>query len=238
MEQNVVVRGYSQKQSKAITTSMLVAAIGFVATCVLGYAFSFLWESMYGVINRLYIISGIALLATLILSIVWTFKIDSWSIGAGIGVVSLYCLAESVGFSSLFVAFNVREILIIFGLVGFILIGTYCVSRVVSAKGALTLWKVTWTLTIFYMIASLIVTLSTLFLKGISLQMMLIISFVGGLLSVLYLVYEFWSIQRIDEFVEDSEMKTKLAIFYGFQILIDIIALIWRIARLYLVMRD
>ncbi len=237
-EQVNVVQGYSQKQSKALTTAMLVASIGFIATCLVGWGFSFLWESLdpfqfSNVYYQIVAISTVSLVVAMVLSIIWSFKWDKWSIGAGVGVITLYCFAESIGFSSLFVILEVKEILTIFGLVGFILLGTYGVSKVVSQKGILTLTKLIFFLLGFYIIGSLVMFVTSFFVVGFNV-MWIVMSFVGGLLSVAYLVYEFWMLQRMDEFFTDGEIKTKLAVFFGFQILIDLISLVWQLARIWL----
>ena len=238
-EQTTVVQGYSQKQTKALTTAMLVASIGFMVTCALGWGLSFLWEHLdpfnfEPVYYQLIAISSVSLIATMILSIVWSFKWDKWSVGAGVGVISLYCLAESIGFSSLFVILEVKALLSIFGLVGFMLLGTYGISKVVSAKGILTLTKLIFFLFGFYIIGSLLLFMTGFFVNSGFNTLWILMSFVGGLLSVFYLIYEFWMLQRMDEFFTDSEIKTKLAVFFGFQILIDLVSLVWQLARIFL----
>lgn len=245
------VKEYSQTQKSMVTTAMLTAGIGFLLTCGIGYLVSLLWEKIgYGnyydayvaaqQLNTLYIVSSIGILVSMILSFVWMFKMSNASYGLAFTTISIYCLSQGVGFGSLFYVFDVREILLIFGIIGFILFSMYAMSKVISAKTALTLGKISIYGFISYMIVVLILTLVSMFLTSGTLQtIMLVVTFAGGLLSLIYLIYIFWALQRTNEFLQgDETLRKKVAIFYGFQILIELIALVWRIASIILYFKD
>ncbi len=192
-------------------------------------------------VNTLYTLASIGVATSVILSLVWTFRVNSWSLGAGIAIITVYSISNGIGFGSLFLIFHMKEIMLIFGIVGFILLGTYVAAKCSTLKGMLTLTKVISFIFIFYMLALLIVFLSTFFTLGGSSQIFglyMMVSGVGGLLSCLYLVYEFWMIQRLDDFIEDQEIKKKNAVFFGFLILTNLISLVWTIARMVLISRD
>lgn len=246
------VKVYSQTQRSMVSTAMLTAGIGFLLTCLVGYLVSLLWEKLnYGTyyeqvetasnLNTLYTISGIGIFVSMIMSLIWTFKINSASYGLAFTTMGIYCLSQGVGFGSLFYVFELREILIVFGMVGFILIFCYSISKIITAKTAMTLGKIAFIGTIGYLFGALILSLISLFVisPGTVRTIMLISTFLGGFLSVIYIIYVFWMLQRTNEFLqEDETLRRKIAIFFGFQILVELICLIWRIASLILYFKD
>lgn len=233
IQQNQGSKVYTKSQSRTLSTALLTAGIGFLVTCLVGYLFSYLILSVNQSEFTLLGMAGGGLLIAFVLALVWSFNVEKWSINAGIAITTLYAVCEGIGFGSLFVFLQAREIMIIFGLVGFILVGSYCVSRILTAKGAMTLWKLATVLFVVYIVGALIVLLSTLF-SGISedtLKFYNITCFVGGLLSVFYIIYNLWAAKNLDVWLQDDQLKTKWGLIIGFNILMNLINLVWTLAR-------
>ncbi len=154
---------YTKGQAKTVTTALLTATIGFLITTLVGYAVSYLiYDAIDGDLtagNWHEALLGLAtggILISFILSFVWMFNMNKWSIGAGIAITTLFAICEGVGFGSLFVVLEVKELMIIFGMLAFILLGAFGVSKILTDKGALTLWKLSWWMIGFYLLGSLV----------------------------------------------------------------------------------
>lgn len=238
------VKFYSKSQRSMSSIAMLTASIGFLLTCLIGYLVSLLWEKLdYGNyydkmqaasnLRNLYIISTIGIFVSVIMTIIWNFKRGSASYTFAFISLTIYCLSQGIGFGSLFYVFDVREILLIFGMVGFILLFCYISSKVTSEKIAMSLGKISFFGFIGYLLASITILIISLFVvkNEYYRTVMLISTFVGGLLSLFYIVYLFYQLQRTEEFlIDDVKLRRKIAIFYGMQILVQILFMIWRIA--------
>lgn len=242
--QEPMVQEVDKKQRRSLmTTAMLTASLGFIATCLLGYLFTFVFAELVRTDNLdtgldvLYAITGISLSIVFILAILWKIKMKKWSLGVGILIVSLFCFANGIGFGALFYVLQVKDLMIIFGMTGFILLGTYGISKVMSDKVALTLPKIVMFLIITYAVGMLIVFLATYFTTGIGFNeggLIMLAAGVSGLISIIYLAHQFWLIQKKDTQIVEESMRKKVGMFHGFMILVNLVGLIYDIASFFL----
>lgn len=246
--QDEIVQQEQAKQTKSIMTmSMLVAGIGFVVTCLVGYIFSYAfswaatqenWESWFDILMGIAIFG---LVFSLVLSTIWRIRREKWSIKASIILITIFVISNGIGFGSLFFLLHVKEIMIIFGMTGFILLGTYGLSKLMSTKAALTLWKVATALLLTYSIAMGIVCCATYFTIGIGKNiggLIVIAVAISGFASVLYLTYYFWRINKYETEIKDETLRKKIALFYGFYILVNVLKIIWVLAYILLKSKD
>ncbi|MGL4647723.1 MAG: hypothetical protein ACRCVI_03260 [Mycoplasmoidaceae bacterium] len=230
--QNVGVKVYNKKQVNMLTNALLIAGLGFIATCLIGFLFTWLFSFNPISATTIYVISGPLLFVSFVLSFVWGFRIRKASNFFMFTIISLYCISMGISLGLLFLLAELPQIMLAFGIVGFIFLGTFGISKIMSTKTAMNLGKILLVATIFYIIAIVLTTISSFFLygNGIYFIIAIAISALGGLLSIGYLAYTLWMIQKMDEFlIDDEEMKWKLSVYFGFFLLTNLISLLYRI---------
>ncbi|MGL5246500.1 MAG: Bax inhibitor-1 family protein [Mycoplasmoidaceae bacterium] len=231
---------YSKRQTSMLSNALFVAGIGFVFTALLGFLTAFLFRENSISGDTLYYLGGPLIFISVILSIVWQFRIEKASNFFMFSVVAIYCIANGIGFGSIFLALNMEQIMIAFGMTGFIFLGTFGVSKIMSVRAAMNLGKILFISAIIYLLGSLIISLSSWFWIGTSnrgyFNILIISTVVGGLLSVGYLAYSLWLIQNMDKFLtNDDDLRRKYSIFFGFMLLINLISIVYRILQLMLI---
>ncbi|MGL4616698.1 MAG: hypothetical protein ACRCUM_00505 [Mycoplasmoidaceae bacterium] len=231
---------YSKRQVSMLSNALFVAGIGFVFTALLGFLTSYLFRENSIGGEFLYYIGGPLIFISLILSIVWQFRIEKASNFFMFFVVTLYCISNGIGFGSIFLALEMEQIMIAFGMTGFIFLGTFIVSKLMSFKAAMNLGKLLFISVIIYIIGSFVISLSSWFIIGASnttyFNILIISTIVGGLISVGYLAYSLWLIQNMDKFLtSDDDLRWKYSIFFGFILLINLISIVYRILQLILI---
>ncbi|MGL5591146.1 MAG: hypothetical protein ACRDCF_00180 [Mycoplasmoidaceae bacterium] len=231
---------YSKRQVSMLSNALFVAGIGFVFTALLGYLTAFLFRTNSVSGDVLYYLGGPLIFISVILSIVWQFKIENASNFFMFSVVTIYCIANGIGFGSIFLALEMEQIMIAFGMTGFIFLGTFIISKLMSIKAAMSFGKILFVSAIIYIFGSLIVSLSSWFIIGTSntafFNILIISTIVGGLLSVGYLAYSLWLIQNMDKFLTNNDdLKRKYSIFFGFILLINLLSIFYRILQLMLI---
>lgn len=236
---------FNKHQVSSLTRAMMVTGFGFLATFLIGILIEYLIDYSIKIgsitnINVLFSITAVGLIISFGLSIIWSFRVYKASTGFATTTIIVYCIANGVGFGSLFYLVEYWEIMMVFGVLGLIFLFTFGISKIISSKVVLSLMKIAFVATIVYLVFVLIVGL----LSGFGLLSFfsfgysyLIIIAVSGLLSIFYLVYELWIIQNLDKFYLDNELTKKLSIFMGFQILMNLINLLWVFLRVFLLSR-
>lgn len=232
---------YNKKQASVLSTSMLTASIGFIAVFLIGFLSEYLLKlaadngNAMG-IQAMSIVSTIGLLVGLILSIVWSFRLYKASTAFGITVISIYCISYGIGFGFLFYALNMLEIISAFGMVGLIFLGTYLIAKAMSIKVAMKLGKFIFIASMVYMVSFFVLLMVLLFVPlswTANVTIILITTGVSGLLSVLYLTWSLWMAQNMDNFISEEQLSKKMGLFIGFQILMNLVQLVFLILRLF-----
>lgn len=242
----VGARGYNKLQVSMMSKALLTASIGLILTCLIGFLFSYIFSVSTVSRNLLEVLSTVFILISVVCTFLWMFKIQNATNLLIFGTISLYCFANGIGFGSLFYLLDVKEIMIIFGTVGIIFFGTWFISSIASVKFMMSFSKFILIATIVYFIFNIGMFLFNFFNifgmrygSGISYEWIYIISSaVSGLLSIGYLAYNMFNIQRMDKFLDSTpELKTKYALFFGFTILMSLISIIWSLSRILLFSR-
>lgn len=231
---------YSKRQVSMLSNALFVAGIGFIFTALIGFLSAWLFQNNSIGGNTLYYLGTPLIFISLILSIVWQFRIEKASNFFMFSVVTIYCISNGIGFGSIFLALEMEQIMIAFGMTGFIFLGTFLVSKIMGSKAALNLGRILFISAIVYIIGSLVISLTSFFMIGISnrsyFNVLIISTIVGGLISVGYLAYSLWIIQNMDKFLtNDDDLRKKYSVFFGFILLINLLSIVFRILQLMLV---
>ncbi len=236
---NVGIKTYKKKHTSIIGRSSLFAGLGFLLTCLFGYAFSFMTIPY----NAKIIVMVVALLISMGLSFYVSFKTTTVSYGVYAILYFSYCVSAGFTFESMFSLFNGQELLLIFGIAGGILTFTGIIGMLIPDKVAMNLMKFVFILFGIYMVLSLCLMLFFFLMPGIFDWMYFLISILSGLISILYIAITFNSMSRTEMFINDSGEEAdktvinKMCLFFGFILLTSIINLIILIARLFIIIR-
>lgn len=237
---------YSFTQMSMMSIALLVAGLGFLATGLIGFGFSMLMKEMlsgnntaYDLFNVFVAITAVAGIVSLVMYFIWIFRVHKASLGFQISVIIIYCLSEGITFGGIFYFVSVPEIIIAFASVGLVLIITFLISKIMSAKAAMAIGKLIMIISIVYLIfflISLILSifnvLPTMYAYGNSAVgnwIYAIVIGVSGLLSILFLSYNLYTIKTMDKFRDqlDPIVARNYAIFFGFTILINLIRIFY-----------
>lgn len=234
---------YSKKQFTVLNTSMLVASIGFMSIFLIGFLIRYLISNeIIGVVSvsTMIVFANIGIIVGTILSFVWCFRVYKASTFFALFTIILYCLSYGVGFGFLFYLLGYQDIMVAFLTVGLIFFGTFLISRVMSFKIAMKLGHIIFIASfvgMFVFLAMFLIGFFTpIFSFGNGIVYYVTIG-LSGVLSILFLVYELWLAQNADKFISDSELSLKLGMFFGFQILVNLIQILFIIIRFLLLSR-
>ena len=243
---NVAIKTYKKKHTSIIGRSSLFAGIGFLLTCLFGYAFSFIVIPN----NAKIIIMIAAILISMGLSFYVSFKTTTVSYGVYALLYFSYCISSGLTFESIFSLFNgigtnhnFEQLLLIFGIAGAILTFTGIIGTLIPNKVAMNLMKFVFILFGIYIFLSLCLMLFFFLSPGSLDPLMFGLSILSGLISILYIAFTFNSMSRTEMFINDSGEEVdktainKMCLFFGFILLSSIINLIIVIARLFIIIR-
>ncbi len=250
MAVNEPVVKYNKAQGSLMTKALMITGLGFAAICGVGYGVGAIYDSAMagsssaGMSSQtLGIIGGICLIASMFMAIFWMMKFES----AGWGLIGttflVYILGQGIGFGSLFLIFDGTELLWIFGLAGgiFLIMGVIGIS--LSSRAAMSLMKMLMIGTMVYLGLSLMMMLFSMFgvwnvfTTGGNMDWMYWgITVFSGLLALGYIAFDMHMLSKYNEFhnLEGANNVNKIAAFFGFKLLMDLIYLIWIIARIFL----
>ncbi|MEG0124197.1 MAG: Bax inhibitor-1 family protein [Malacoplasma sp.] len=242
-------RGYSKLQVSMMSKALLVASIGLILTCLIGFLVAYIYSVNPVSTFALEMLSSVFIIISLVCTFVWMAKLQNASNLLSFGTMAIYCIANGIGFGSLFYMLNAQEVMILFGSVGVIFFGTWFISTLVSTKFMMSFGKFLMIATIIYFVFNIGLFLFNLFNvfgmryahpnASVGYQWIyLISSAVSGLLSIGYMAYNMNNIQKMDKFLDSTpELKNKYALFFGFMILMSLISIIWSLARILLFSR-
>ncbi|MDE6082492.1 MAG: hypothetical protein K2F52_01280 [Malacoplasma sp.] len=241
---------YDKKQISVLNVGMLTAGIGFLYVAALGFLLEYLvfnpllQNISYGndYLGTSYIVLTLAVVGLTIgsiLSLVWSFRVYKASLAFAITTIFIYTTSYAVGFGSLFSYINwiydgLSLIMVAFALVGIIFLGTFAISKLLSIKSVVTLSKLIFASFGIALVAFLVILFWSLF--GMSQEayrvIILVTSGISCLLSVLLLAYNLWLAQNMDKFYLPNELNLKVGLYIGFQMLVNLMLLLWSILRI------
>lgn len=229
---------YNKKQLSVLQISILTAGIGFLATFLIALIAQQIDKHFPIGRTTLALLSTISIFTAFILAIIWNFRFYKTSTTYSIFTISLYCLAFGIGFGFLFNLLRLSEIIYSFAVVSLILLITFLVSKVLSAKQAFKLGKFIFISSIVFLVVFFIYTIVAWFVGSTTrFWLQTLVSGVSGILSILFLTYNLWLAQNMDNFLNENSLTKKLGIFIGFQILVNLLNLLMIVMRLLLSFR-
>ena len=177
-----------------------------------------------------------SLFASLFSMIIYSFSQPS--ITKIIFIYIIYIYGTSVGFSSLFLVFKISRLLMIFTIAAltFLLSGIFGFLLPSKIIGSLIIFSLMMFIfaTLLCLIFSLVIILS--FNSYYDNWWTIILVILSSLFSVLYSIYIFLSISKMNEFYIELNKQQLILITlnYGFILLVSFIRLIWSIVYIYL----
>lgn len=247
-------RIYTKTQTSMVTTALLVAGLGFLATGLIGLGFLQLLKQIESgnqnaesIFDVFWALTGVSALVSVVLYFVWMFKVRTASLGFQILTISLFCISNGFTFGGLFYLVHVQDIIIAFSATGLILIIAFVVAKMMSNKAAFSMMKIMMIMLGVYFALVLGSLLMSLFAPPFSFQFNgdksnevlnkwigTIVIAVSGILSLLFLTYNLWMIQRMDQFRETIGVKESrnIAIFFGFMILMNLLRIFYLVINI------
>ena len=244
---------YNKKQTSVMGVAMSTVGLGFLYLAALGFLLEYLvflpnikGESGSAFSTVLLGLSTVGIIVGAIMSLIWTFRINKASMMFGIVTIFIYMSAYAIGFGSLFSYIQYTSgndgiplIMSAFGIVGFIFLGTFAVTKLISLKGFITLSKIVMISSIIGIISMIALSIASFFVfSGTQKWIFLASTLISTFLSVLFLVYQLWCAQNMDKFYLDSETSSKMGLFIGFQILLNVTVLLFNMLRLILMFNN
>lgn len=233
---------YTSLQTSMVSIGMLVAALGLLAIFGIGLLIRYailidnvLDPSLY---DSLYLTSGIFGVVALVMYFIWIIKVNM-SLGFNIAVISVYCLSVGITFGIIFTIFELTEVIFCFGITSLVLFLCYGLSRITSNKVGYTIGKILaifFTIYFIFLIVNLFLTIFSfgqlnLFFGGSLFAgewTYFVIQLIFGLASFLIIWYSLWNLKNMDQFREnlDPKLARSIAMLIGFNILINMVALL------------
>ena len=254
MNKNIIFS--STKQRKIVSKSFLVTGFSFALICLIGYVSSIIVDSAgllrgldttktfdlgvyrsFGRLARLTLASGVLLIVSIVLSVWWSLRFMQVSRTFMFVAFGVYILAQGFAFGTLFAIWNIRDIIWVFGLGGTLfgsmgLVGFF--SRDLSSWGRL-LFKYSLVLIFCWLISYVLISIG--FINARASYSMMTLGF--GILFLGYTAYDVWLLKKTAQWKEslgqlDEDMEQRIVLFFGYRLLVDLVGLIWVVARYWL----
>lgn len=241
---NPAITRYSQKQTNLLTRSSIYAGLAFLLVCLIGLGTYHIFQTNMNIAFNLGTIGSIFSLISFAMIIWFYISGHNWGIKKYIFLYLVYCISQGIGFGSLFLMFNGQELLFIFGLTGVIMLTNGIIAPRLSKKTAYTIQKALMISLIsyflFYGIYFLITMLNSSHASGESNSYLMIgLTMLMGLIQVLYNVYIFYAISKMDDFMNASNSYSPtLPLMFGFCLLVSAIGIIKFLASVLLLFRN
>lgn len=245
---------FTQKTSSLLSKCLMVAGIGFVVIFAMAFAlFQLMLKFENQILGKQEIIAGlmigsvILLIVSMIMSVVLWMRIEKCSPITIFFAMAFYSIAEGISFGIFFFAlklettYNTLDFLFIFLIVGLIFSITGLIGNLLSNKAFVSFTKFIIIATFSFLAMYLIFFIVSFFAFNSKYfnYMSYIIYGISGILTILYLVWDFAAIRKLDSFVslKEDAIQRKYVLMFGFKLLIDLIALVWHVIRLYMLIK-
>ncbi len=184
---------------------------------------------------RLSIASMVLIILSSVLRMVWAFRVSTATKPFIFLAFGAYIAAQGVCFGVLFITWNAIELLGIFGVGG----GVFAIMAVIGyfSKDLSPMRPYLIGGSIILFIGSILTIV--LYFAGIySDKLIMIMTLLSLVLFMGFTAYDMWRLKRTSEWAEvhgmDDVMRFRIAAYFGFRLLSDLIAIIWVIVRIYI----
>ena len=230
-------------QKTMFTKSFLIAGLGFLGICLVGFLTSYLLfktveQALNDQTSRILTTALVIIFVSSIVNLIWAFRIMSASRTFIYFAFGLFIVAEGFGFGLLFALFNIQDLSIIFGSAGFIFLAMALAGYRAKDLSPMVPFLIWGSIALLVMgLFSMVLVLTGVFSGGL----MILWTILVGVLTMAYTAFDVWRLkvlsQQASENMADSEMVFRFTAFFAFRLLSDFVALIWTVARLYLWLR-
>ena len=262
MENSSYVKSQVFTEKDFLKKTFLIAGVGFLSIFVIGILTNFFIDSsgilreelnsttrfnfgLYrniqfsGAISRLArvsLLAGIIIIASLILILIWSFRIFKASKPFIYITFSSYVLAQGLGFGILFVTWKAIDLIGVFAVAGsiFMIMALYGYK---TKRNLITWGK--W-INIGLMVAFVMVLINVIlyFSKIYTNVIGIGVVTLFGFIIVAMIAYEVYLIRKTNEYAQaiggyDEMTNFRLTMFLGLKLLMTFISLIWIVARIW-----
>lgn len=225
-----------------LTKSSLIAGIGFIIICALGYLISFIYTktNISPNSNVLPILSSIFLVGSIISMVWFAFSRKEWSYLGYFCLFTSFIISQAIGFSSLFQIFNSTSLLFLFGIAGAIMFVSGILIKILPEKILASLMKIFFvfiTISFFFSLCSFFMFFFGFGYSSGNQLYFSISAIIGAIIAIFYNFYIIYQITRTDSFAAASEGNSslKLPLRFGFYLLVSLVQTVWALARLMLI---
>lgn len=258
-----MIRTAQLTENKTLRKVFLIAALGFLAVCGIGFLVSYAvdrsgvikealdQQRVHGGINvdiydqlkgtgvmaklaRVSMVGIVLIIASSILNMVWAYRWQRASRGFIIFAWTLYVIAQGIGFGLMFLTWNATDLLAVFGIAG----GMFGVMALIGyiAKDLSHWWKWLMLGSIVAIVAGLVMFIMAI--SGVySDTLNMIVWGITGILTLAWTAFDVWWIKRATQMdlgqEYDSDMHFRMVGFFAFRLLSDLVALVWTVLRVY-----
>lgn len=235
--QGHAVGNYSKNQLKLSSIAYLTTGIGLLVTFLVSLGFALVFQGAdQDIAKNLGFLATGSLLVSLILSIVWQFRIMNSSMFFRVTTISIYCLANGIGFGSLFAATGSQEVVAAFGITALVCTICYIVSRFITDRVAMTLRKLIMIMFMVYFAIAITTFFSwSLGINGgfgVGNLLNIGIAVLMPMILLIAITLQMWTISKMDSFIDDREQSLAYGMFLGFMLLMMIIQITWQVLRI------
>lgn len=234
------VFNYTTSQTRILSTSLFVAAVGFLLTFLIGLItqrliVQFAQDQDTYSITALWAVTTIMFLIGTIMSFIWVFRVHKASTTFSLVTIGCYVIGYGISLGAFLFLLGYQDVMFAFLTVGLLLLVAFTISRALSFKAALNLRKFIIFGSIGLLVSYLIMfPLSLIFsrVSGFNSTVYYVTLIFSGLLGFAFLVFNLWNAQKMDQFYIETNIRKKLALFIGFQILVSLLQLLFFMLRM------
>ncbi|MCF0217822.1 MAG: hypothetical protein HUJ42_02130 [Malacoplasma sp.] len=240
---------YEKKQVSVLNTGLLTAGLGFLYVALIGFLFEYLVflpvlngdTSSFGSGWSIALIcASVGIIVGSIMSLIWSFRVYKASSTFALITIAIYTTASGIGLGALFAIIELLYqnglglIMSAFGLIAAIFLGSYLITKLISFKFSLTLTKIVMVASIVGSLLFIGMLIASFAITSLYAYRVLWIamSAISIVLGIIFLVYNLWIAQSMDRLYMENELSKKMGLFIGFQILSNMIMLLFAILRI------
>lgn len=191
-------------------------------------------EGSLRMLGILSVTGSVLILLSWILRLIWVFRFNTVSKQFIMFTYATFIIGQGIGFGFLFATWNAPDLLAIFGITGALFGVMALVGIFAKNLSGLLPYLIGGAIMVFFLaMLNMILYFSGVYNNFLT---FIVLTF-SGLLALGYIAFDVWWIKRTSEVYKehflDKDSRFRLVAFFAFQLLTDIIWLLWVVIRLY-----
>lgn len=232
-------QSFTKGQSSMMSKACLIAGIAFAIICGVAFLFSYIIKNFmtsYEQINTAQVIASVALVISIIVSLVASFKQNlSW--GLIITMYGLFTISFGITFGIFFAIYEVETLLLSFITAAGALLGTGLIGYFIKDKAAFSLSKIVMFLFFGYFIFMIISLVMMYTIYQPTDWWLYALDVVIGLIIFGSNVMTFYSLKRSSQFIASADLPVeqvrKITWMLAFNVLISIVNTLLFVLRMF-----